>query len=307
MQTTEIEMKITTENQEEEDFVNKAVKNHDYFMYSGEITHYMDEYLEAFVSKHKKCDNVCLILSTPGGDADGAYKAARRLNRIYKKFTVLVNGYCKSAGTLFAIGSNELIVTPNCEFGPLDVQLFAPDEFMKRSSGMAITQAMEWIDERSLASFEKIFLNIRGRSNGVITTKTAGDIASEITKGLYSAITEKIDPNVIGEIKRSTDIAYHYGQRLGASDDLLHRLIEGYPSHGFVIDVQEALDLFKNARLCTSHEYNLISKLSYILVKEYKYDYTNIPSNDTMIGVVKATVEAKAKVKPSGKDKEKTS
>jgi len=290
MKTAEINITLTPQSKEEADFIEKAIKSNDYIIYSGEINSFMDEYLSYFVKKYKSADNLVLILSTYGGDADGAYKAARKLNRFYDEFTVMVNGYCKSAGTLFAIGANQLLLTDDCEFGPLDVQLFAPDEFMKRSSGMAITQAMEWINDRSLASFEQLFLNIRSRSNGVITTKTAGDIASEIVKGLYSAITEKIDPNIIGEVKRSTDIAYQYGKRLGASEDVLHRLVEGYPSHGFVIDVEEALDLFKNARLCNENEKNHFEQLSAILYKEYGRDYSKTPSTDIFMGVVKATM-----------------
>lgn len=58
---------------------------------------------ESNQSQHRT--NCLLILTTYGGDPDGAYMIARFLQRAYKKFTLYVCGFCKSAGTLIALGS----------------------------------------------------------------------------------------------------------------------------------------------------------------------------------------------------------
>lgn len=68
-------------------------------------------------------NNVVLILCTTGGDPHAAYKIARALQAKYKKFYLYVNCYCKSAGTLIAIGSDEVIMGNGAELGPLDAQL----------------------------------------------------------------------------------------------------------------------------------------------------------------------------------------
>ncbi len=45
---------------------------------------------------------------TEGGDADPAYRIARCLQDHYDRFSLFVSGYCKSAGTLVALGAHEL-------------------------------------------------------------------------------------------------------------------------------------------------------------------------------------------------------
>jgi ClpP class serine protease len=41
-----------------------------------------------------------------------------------------VSGYCKSAGTLIALGANELAFGEHGELGPLDVQIAKRDEVL---------------------------------------------------------------------------------------------------------------------------------------------------------------------------------
>ncbi|CAN5841646.1 hypothetical protein BH23ACT11_BH23ACT11_23940 [soil metagenome] len=63
-------------------------------------------------------DNVLLILVTNGGDANIAYRVARCLQRSYRDFYVLVPGWCKSAGTLVAIGADEIVMGEHGQLGP---------------------------------------------------------------------------------------------------------------------------------------------------------------------------------------------
>ena len=65
-----------------------------------------DRFIETLRNVPKKRENVALVLTTDGGSADSAYHMARCLKRCYKKFTLYVFGYCKSAGTLVAIGAD---------------------------------------------------------------------------------------------------------------------------------------------------------------------------------------------------------
>ena len=48
--------------------------------------------------------------------------------RSYKKFIVLVSGYCKSAGTLVACGAHELVFSDAGEIGPIDIQMEKKDD-----------------------------------------------------------------------------------------------------------------------------------------------------------------------------------
>jgi len=264
----------------------------DVVMYSGDISPGIDKRIMNYIYDTQENDtNLCFILCTFGGDADSAYLIARKLERLYPNFCILINGYCKSAGTLLALGANKLIVTPEAEFGPLDVQMFRPDEFMKRSSGLTITQATEWINEQAFDAFEDIFLKLRQRSGGNITTKTAGDIASDIIGSLYSKITDKIDPTVIGEMKRAIDVTVQYGKRLGVPDDLIHHMVKGYPSHSFVVDFDEAQVIFPNCRLIIQEEAMLLLEIQRILHCEFGSDLTSIPSEDGFLARISLELE----------------
>jgi hypothetical protein len=70
----------------------------------------------------------------------------------------------------------------------------------------------------------------------------------------------------MGEVYRSMAIAREYGKRLmekskNFEEDALKALISGYPSHGFVIDKEEAMTKFKNVRDCTPEEGALLEEL----------------------------------------------
>lgn len=220
----------------------------DIFLFSGPIERPL---AHAFVDCYKLAQdrpNCALILSTYGGDPDAGFIIARHLKQNYDIFRLYVFGTCKSAGTLIALGADEIIMSPHGELGPLDVQLIKDDEFMRLNSGVDIFQALSVINEQAFSSFERYFLQIIRRSGGFITTKTAADIATKLSTGLYSPITEQIDPYRLSEVQRAINIAMQYGARLGANPDTIRRLIFDYPSHGFVIDMEEAGELFPCVR-----------------------------------------------------------
>lgn len=70
------------------------------------------------------------MLVTTGGDADAAYRLATTLQNHYETITCYVTGYCKSAGTLVAIGAHSLVMSDCGELGPVDVQLYKEDEIL---------------------------------------------------------------------------------------------------------------------------------------------------------------------------------
>jgi ATP-dependent protease ClpP protease subunit len=93
----------------------------------------------SFLCKRKaKRKNLLLFLTTEGGVAECAYRIARWLQDAYGTggtITIVVAGWCKSAGTLFCIAANRLIIADTGELGPLDVQIAKADEIWERSSG----------------------------------------------------------------------------------------------------------------------------------------------------------------------------
>lgn len=201
-----------------------------------------------------RSDRVVAVLVTEGGLADVAFRCARILQANYKNVTICIPGWCKSAGTLFALGANELLIGDRGELGPLDVQIAVRDEIGDRNSGLILQSALESMQEESFKLFEAHMMNIKARSGNLVTFKTAADLAVQLAVGLMKPIFEQIDPVRLGDDARSQKIGYEYGVRLNLhsqnlqNDAALQQLLYGYPSHSFVIDRSEAESLFRNVK-----------------------------------------------------------
>ena len=125
------------------------------------------------------------------------------------------------------------------------------------------------------------------KSGGRITVHTASEIAAKLTQSLFSPISEQIDPIHMGEVYRSMAIAREYGRRLMVKSknfdkDTLDSLISDYPSHGFVIDKEEAAERFKLVRACTEDETILIEELG---------DYALFPADKPWVRFISDDVE----------------
>jgi hypothetical protein len=236
----------------------------DIILYIGAIDRpYDDTFIERVVT-YKRRKNVLLILTTPGGDPNAAYRIARCLQAQYRtvegsvlgaatpeehgKFRIFVDTRCKSAGTILATGANAVLVSDYGELGPIDVQIRKGDEVGERSSVLTPMHALESLQQLASKHFEDSFKGLRFSAELAFSTKLASDIASKMAIGLFSQVYGQIDPMRIGEFDRAMRIAADYATRLGKGnlkDDALKKLVSGYPSHGFVIDKKEAAELFK--------------------------------------------------------------
>lgn len=130
----------------------------DVILYAGPLDKpYDDQVLDVCQLAEKK-KNVLLLLATFGGDANTAYRIARHLQKCYKRFSVYIHTMCKSAGTLLALGANEIIMSDYAEMGPLDVQLPKVDELGGSTSGLTIFQALAKLEAQAFEMFEEYLL-----------------------------------------------------------------------------------------------------------------------------------------------------
>lgn len=238
-------------------------QNTDVMVYNGPIDDgAADEVHSLITGREDRQPKLTLVLTTFGGDAHEAYRIARRIRIYYEAFHVLVCGYCKSAGTLLVLGADELILAEQAELGPLDVQVVKHDELSDRTSGLAPQEALSVLEKRVAGAFVDIFYDLKLDLR--LTTKTAADAAAALATGAYSPVFAQLDPIRVGEINRHMQIAMEYGKRLirqgkNAKLQTVADLVSGYPSHGFVIDLAEARDLFDRVRQPTEHERALVS------------------------------------------------
>lgn len=212
----------------------------------------LDDVLHDLLLK-KKHSQVLLILTTEGGNAHVAYRAARHLQRAYEHVSVFVSGWCKSAGTLLAVCGHELIVGDRGELGPVDIQRERTDDLWESTSGLTETAAVTTLEEIAWSLFRKLVTETKRLSDGQITFKTAADAAAPLVSGMLTPIFAQIDPLKLGENARALKIASEYAGRLdqhsknlksGSQDELVSK----YPDHGFVIDRKEAETLFENVQ-----------------------------------------------------------
>lgn len=206
----------------------------------------------------KKRKNFLLILSTPGGSADCAYRIARSIQRAYKVradnptergiFYLYVHDLCKSAGTLLALGASTLIMSQAAQLGPIDVQLLKEEEVGERRSGLTPRVALETLGMEAGRTFNRLFRYMRFDGRMQLSTKMAAELAAHITVGVMEPVYAQLDPMRLGEVERFVRISQEYGDRLRTPNvrkGSIEKLLGGYPSHEFVIDREEASDLFE--------------------------------------------------------------
>lgn len=224
----------------------------DIVSFNGEISQNSCHLFKQQCLKNRSHKNVFLILVTPGGDPDAAFKIARVLQEKYDRISIFITGWCKSAGTLVALSANELYIGDYGEMGPLDIQIAKKDEIAEMGSGLTVDAALKSLETTASKMFINLVLSIRRDTGGMVLTRTASELAATMVTKLLEPIYSQIDPLRIGENSRAMNITKNYGTRLARksgnliSPKTLDFLVSSYPDHGFVIDRQEAKALFKN-------------------------------------------------------------
>ena len=82
-------------------------------------------------------------------------------------------------------------------------------------------EALTTLRSPSFEMFEANLVDLKMHSAGSVTLKTAMDIASRLTVGLFEPMYEQIDPMRLAEDGRLVKIALEYGARLDRIADNL--------------------------------------------------------------------------------------
>jgi hypothetical protein len=246
--------KAKTNNQAE--LANRAAQstNADIYLYNGPIRDAGFSKVIAAVSPPTNVSRAILLITTFGGDAAAAYRIARWFQRFYKEFILCPTSVCASAGTLLAIGANKLYMSPFSELGPLDVQLAKKNEIGERESGLVTQAALENLQQQAFDFWEHFMLQVKARSFGNISFEKCAEIASDVCGCVFSEVFSQLDPGALGQNARDMQVAVEYGTRLAKrgkniSAANIEHLVSHYPSHDFVINLEEAADLFEDVNV----------------------------------------------------------
>jgi hypothetical protein len=210
-----------------------------------------DEYSEisfqAYKGFQKQTANqagaAALLIESPGGEPNHAFRIARLFQRRFRPFTAVIPQYAKSAATLISLGANEIVLGREAELGPLDLQVF--DFHQERmESALNSVQALERLNAFALTAVDQtmqlLIRRIPKRTDILLP------FALEYVATLLKPLLEKVDTTDYARKSRDLKVAEEYAARLmrktygfAKSKAIARRLVQNYPTHGFVIDREE--------------------------------------------------------------------
>ena len=117
-----------------------------------------------------------------------------------------------------------------------------------------LREAFQGLRQETLLLFQDLLLEIKWRSRGSVSLEMAANIASTLTGEVMKPIYKQVKPDSLGNDLRHLNVANEYAKRLvikGKNSNIpsINRLVNAYPSHDFVIDYEEASELFVDVEL----------------------------------------------------------
>ncbi|HED37592.1 MAG TPA: hypothetical protein ENI76_05005 [Ignavibacteria bacterium] len=179
-------------------------------------------------NKIGKQDKLHVFLYSYGGDAHSAFLAGKLLQKYSNELKIYILREAKSAATLIAASSNEIVFSDISELGPLDPQI-VHQGLKRRISPLSIKHALDLLNSEATNNHEVV----------------VGELAKKLP-----------DPLLLGEYLKSLETSKDYLIKLlslrmfkdESSDKIdikkiAERLVMNYPDHGYCIDYDEANDI----------------------------------------------------------------
>ncbi len=219
----------------------------------------------------KQNQKVCLIIDSPGGVADDVYKIATLINRICSGFYAIIPRYAKSGATLLALGAERIYMGAHAEFGPLDAQ-FYDYEREEDMSALDEVQALESLYVFALDSIDQLTMMMRVRSGKKV--KSVLPFVDEFVSKMMVPLLEQVDVTYYTKMSRILKVTKEYAVRLlnkNYSKDKIHlisdRLIEKYPTHSFIINREEAIEMGLHICECSKNLESILDNFALYLDK----------------------------------------
>lgn len=197
----------------------------------------------------KEFDTLSILLHSPGGDIEGAYRMVLALREYAEDIEVLVPRWAKSAATFFCLAADTIYMGRHGELGPLDPQVLDLRGSELRRSPLESFHALDHLLNFSLESLDAVVQQLLGIAP--MDTPHAIEHAKPFFAAIVSPLYSNVDLHELGDAGRALAISEDYAVRVmgrwGYSDIerkkvrlIDRRLVWDYPTHGFVIDLFEA-------------------------------------------------------------------
>lgn len=187
-------------------------------------------------------DLIDLVIFTAGGDTEAPWRMVTLIREFCKKFAVLIPHRAHSAGTLLALGADEIVMTRLGVLGPIDPSRTHP--LLPRREGAPEAEPVSVQDMRHAMQF------IREAAGPGMENWYTPDALAHIVGALF----DKIHPLAIGAIEQSYALSKLIGMRCLSTHmdpqkegpqikEIVDKLCDEYKSHGYQIARREASDI----------------------------------------------------------------
>ena len=199
-----------------------------------------------------RMESLCVLIESPGGYADSAYRLVKLVREYAADIEVLVPHQAKSAATLVCLGADKILMGFMGELGPLDPQIEDPAGGLSPRSALETFQGMQQLRTYSINTLDAFITFFREEESmdAPHCYRRAEVLFAAVVEPLYN----QVDPNELGRSRRYQEASMEYATRVmerwgyasrDAEDiyEIAYELTWGYPEHGFVIDLREAQEL----------------------------------------------------------------
>jgi hypothetical protein len=200
----------------------------------------------------RRYEELDVVLHSGGGSAHSAYQIVELLRFHAGRLNACVPFWAKSAATLLCLGADKIVVGDHAELGPLDVQIYEEKQAGKYEVTSALNpfKTLEQLQASSVQALQSAMTFIIDRYE--MSYDEALRHAVAFVEATTGPLVGRLDPEKLGQYSRELSVATEYGQRLlrrysswgeGEANRLVEHLVYGYPSHEYIIDYQELMDL----------------------------------------------------------------
>ncbi len=224
----------------------------------------MQNCLDAFEYADKKVERINMLLDSPGGSLDSAYKIVRYLTCYTDELNVYVPRQAKSASTLIALGAKHVHLSRFGELGPLDSQISDPRNPVAYVSALDCYQSVDYVRLFGVNTMSKALKQLSADAGGQINLTDLLGTASVFATGSIGPMLAGIRALDFGAWGRSLKIGERYAQillesnhRKDKAEKIAYRLVYEYTHHLFPIDLREARDIGLPAELMSKKVYQL--------------------------------------------------
>jgi len=231
--------------------------------------------------KDGKIKRLYLLIQSPGGSVISSFKVAKLIRENAKEVISFIIHFAMSGGTLVVLASNRVVMGSISHVSPIDIQIRYKDGFISSND---IIRAFKGVS----ALFEKV--------------------PEENAPYSWKILAEKLDPIMVQEAMNINELAKTYALKLlthehsslrDRAEEIVERLVEGYPTHDYVIDYKELKEILGEDNIIYEEELeedSRVKKLWYVF--EYWFSkYKDLASNRHIVRYYAKFQETKEKGK----------